>query len=323
MRMSEFQNEFDDEGLGLEFVEEPIIEEPINLESNSIFDEPIEPGNQNNELLDSLLEAKGISNGKITLLDEDNKEQEVDFYSLSKEEQLDILNQAEEAGPDLVEDEVGLLNYIRGNNLTVEQFLEAYKESILQEAGISNEPVYEIDAYDDNELYLLDLQQKFELTDEELEQELQKELANPELFKKKIEKIRSEYKQLEDDYKQAQAQEVEEKREEDYNTLVETMVDVATKTEDFYGLALEDEEKQEVLSYLLDVDQNGISAFYKALNDPNKLYEAAWFLRYGKESFEAIQSAYETEIARLKKDSKPSVVINQNNNKPKSLFDLD
>ena len=101
------------------------------------------------------------------------------------------------------------------------------------------------------------------------------------------------------------------------------MVNIAVETPEFYGIELEDEEKNEVLSFLLDIDESGVSEFSKTLNDPKKLYEAAWFLRYGKESFDALKNAYESEIARIKKDSKPAVVHkNPAKNKQGSIHDL-
>ena len=91
------------------------------------------------------------------------------------------------------------------------------------------------------------------------------------------------------------------------------MVDVATKTSEFHGIELEDNEKNEVLSFILDLDENGTSNFYKTLNNPTKLYEAAWFLKYGKDAFNALAGAYEAEINKLKKDSKPRVVVKNKN----------
>lgn len=319
-------NELDDADLleSME-IEQPEVLEEFDDHSSELFSDNENFSNEG-DLISELLKSKGILDGKVKLIDEKGLEQEVDFNSLSRQEQLDLLTYSEEPlkeSEDLELSEVELLNYIRSNKLTVDQFLEGYKEAILQEAGISNSPVYEIDSYDDNELFLLDLQQKFELSEEELEQELEKELQNPDLFKKKIGKIREEYRQLEDDYKQAQIDAEQSQREEQYNNLVQSMINVATNTPELYGLELEDSEKQEVLSFLLDLDKDGVSSFYKTLNDPKKLYEAAWFLRYGKESFETLQAAYEAEIARLKKDQKPIVDKTGIKKQPQSLFDLD
>ena len=73
----------------------------------------------------------------------------------------------------------------------------------------------------------------------------------------------------------------------------------------------------------MDIDESGVSEFSKTLNDPKKLYEAAWFLRYGKESFDALKNAYESEIAKLKKDKPTTVIRKSGPDKPKnSIHDL-
>ena len=68
------------------------------------------------------------------------------------------------------------------NNLDFDSFLELYKNSIMEELGATQEDSYEIDAYDDRELFLLDLKNKYDLTDEELQ--WIKGIQNEELFKR-------------------------------------------------------------------------------------------------------------------------------------------
>jgi len=321
--MEEFDDLFD-ENSGTEGVnDEPIIGENLN-DDNFLLEEE---GSSSKEptLLDELLKSRGISNAKIKILDEKDQEQEVDFYGLTKEEQLEILNARNEdevTTPDLAEEEILLLNHLRSNNLTVETFLQQFKDSIYTELGKQTEATYDIDAYDDQELFLLDLKNKFELTDEELVAELEKELQNPEIFNKKVTKLRGEYKILEDQYKLTQAQEAEQLREQEYNQFADQMVDIATKINEFHGIDLEDEDKNETLSYLLELDDKGLSNFYKDLNNPVKLYEAAWYLRYGKEAFDAIKNAYEAEIAKLKKPVKPNVVVQNASKRKENIHDL-
>lgn len=294
-----------EEDLGLDSPEEvdntSVLEDHQSIDS--IFDEvkPID------SLVNDLLKARGISDSKIIIVDENEVEKEVDFYSLSREEQLEILNHKEESSDTpIVEDD--FFKYLKDNNLTVEEYLNQYKEAVIAELGQASDVTYDIDAYDDQELYLLDLKTKYDLTDEELVKELEKELQDPELFNKKVTKLRSEYKQLEDNYKEEQKKEFDAQRETQYNQFVDTMVDIAVKTEDLFGIELEDEEKNNVLSSLLELDDSGTSAFYKSLNDPENLYKAAWFLTYGKQAFDAIKDAYETEISKLKKEDKKVVI---------------
>ena len=281
-----------------------------------------------NSILEDLLKSKGIEDSKVIILDENDEEQEVNFSDLTREEQLEILTSQEEIESeyDLDSDEIDLLNNLRENNLTIEQFLENYKQSIIEELGANQETQnYDIDTYDDQELFLLDLKNKYDLSDDELVKELEAALANPDLFQKKVDKLRSEYRDLENQYNQAQQQEIIAQKEQEYSQFSDKMVDVAIKTPEFYGIELDDDEKNEVLSFLLDLDDNGTSDFYKTLNDPKKLYEAAWFLRYGKESFDALKSAYESEISRLKKTDKPKANVvrkNPSEDKIKNINDL-
>lgn len=328
--MDELEDIFDEEVLSdIPDQETQVTVDIPSDDHDDFFGDKISSENSETSILDDYLKSLGIENAKISVLDENDEEQEISFYDLTKEEQLEILKAAEPEQEipdnDLDESEIELLNQIRESQLSVEEFLEAYKASIIDEIGQGAAPEYSIDSYDDQELYLLDLKQKFDLTDEELAKKLEYELQDEVLFKKQVDTLRAEYKQLEDQYNEAQKQEAEDLKEEQFNQFSETMVNVALQTPEFYGIELDDDEKNEVLSQILDLDENGTSEFYKSLNDPKKLYELAWFSRYGKDSFDALKNAYESEISRLKKEIKPNpVAIRRNSNdKPQnSIYDL-
>lgn len=278
-------------------------------------------------IMDKFLQSKGFVDSKVKIIDENDEEVEVNFSDLTEEEQLDILNSfSTNNNPalSLLEDEQALVAELRKNNLTMNQFLELYKQSIIEEAGIQPEASYDIDQYDDKELFLLDLKNKYDLSDEELQIELEKELQNEELFNKKVAKVREEYKELEEKYKASQQTEFENQQQQQYQDFVYQMTDIAEKVSDFHGLELEDEEKNDTLSYLLELDENGTSQFYKDLNSPEKLYEVAWYLKYGKDAFKVIEDAYEAELAKLKtKADKPRVVRQVNNeNNFKTIDDI-
>lgn len=330
MNMDELEDIFDEEVLSdIPDQETQVTVDIPSDDHDDFFGDKTSSENSETSILDDYLKSLGIENAKISVLDENDEEQEISFYDLTKEEQLEILKAAEPEQEipdhDLDESEIELLNQIRESQLSVEEFLEAYKASIIDEIGQGAAPEYSIDSYDDQELYLLDLKQKFDLTDEELAKKLEYELQDEALFKKQVDTLRAEYKQLEDQYNEAQKQEAEDLKEEQFNQFSETMVNVALQTPEFYGIELDDDEKNEVLSQILDLDENGTSEFYKSLNDPKKLYELAWFSRYGKDSFDALKNAYESEISRLKKEIKPNpVAIRRNSNdKPQnSIYDL-
>lgn len=325
MLMDELDNLMD-EDLNLEEFKNPT-EIPTQdvLEDENLFNDTTEIPATDNEVINELLKSKGITDGKIKIIDEDDKESEINFSDLTLEEQLQILKDEErESDYDLDESEINLINKIRESKVSVDEYLEQYKKEILDSVKDSSSQTYDIDAYDDSELFLLDLKNKYNFTEEELAKELEKELKDEDLFKKKVEILRAEYKNLEDQEKEARKQEFEEKQQQEFNEFAQQMVNIAVETPEFYGIELEDDEKNEVLSFLLDIDERGNSEFHKALADPKKLYEAAWFLRYGKESFDALKNAYESEISKLKKDTTPKVVRKSGleSSKKESIHDL-
>ena len=290
----------------------PIVETPIESDDIFSFDDlEKEVIKSTGTVLDDFLVSKGIKDAKINMINDKNEEEEVNFYNLTKEEQLEILSSfGEEASLTFSPEEETFLKQLKDNDMSLATYLEKYKEQILQEAQTPQDPVYEIDSYTDQELFLLDLKSRLEdLTDEELISELEKEMTNETLFKKKTDALRKEYKALEDQYKEAERVTAETQREEQFNTFADNMVNIAIKTPELYGIELEDEEKSSVLSYLLDLDEKGLSNFYKDLNTPERLYEAAWFLKYGKSAFSALREAYEGQIEKIKKDSQKRIVI--------------
>lgn len=315
-----------DDILNFEEPSDPKDNQPDIVKEDDFFSSvPSTEPKENNPVISELLKARGIENGKILIADDDNNTQEVDFHTLPVEEQLTILNPEPEVNNyDLDDSEIELLNQLRWNNQSPEEFLANYRQSIIDELDVAQTKDYDIDAYDDSELYILDLKNRIDLSDEELAKELNKELQDEPLFKKKVEALRNEYRQLEDQYRQTQQDEAERQTQEQYDQFSETMVNTAIATPEFYGIELEDDEKNEVLSFLLDVDDTGISQFSKTLNDPTKLYEAAWFLRYGKESFEALKNAYESEISKLKKQDNTRVIHKDTSGgaSVKSIYDL-
>jgi hypothetical protein len=327
MTMENLNNIFDEDLKLDESLEGNNINPEQTPDQDNFFNDLPISEEEGNSLLDTYLRSKGIENSKVTILDDNEDEKEVDFYELSKSEQLDVLNtiSQNESETDLDNGEIELINHLRSNNLSVEDFLEGYKQSIIEELGVQPASQnYDIDAYDDQELFLLDLKNKYNLTDEQLVKELEKELQDETIFKTKVDVLREEYKKLEDQYNENQQAEFEKQREEEYEQFSDTMVNIALQTPEFYGIELEDNEKNEVLSFLLDLDENGTSEFYKTLNDPKKMYEAAWFLRYGKESFDALKNAYESEIIKLKQKDKQGVIkrIDDPSRQTNSIHDL-
>ncbi len=293
-------------------------EEPEELE---LFSDSTEEKEE--DPIIAFLEERGYKDGKIQVVEEDGTEKVVDFNSLTSQEKYDLLNNISAPENELSEDELRFLNYIRENKLSVNDYLANYEKEIKAPLEDATQE-YNIDAYTDEELYVLDLKEKFNLTDDEIITQLELERQSPSIFKKKVDQLRAEYRDLEEQYNLTLEEERYLQAEEERKAEINKVVDVAKVIDNFHGIELDIEDKEETLSYLFDVDDKGVSNFARDINDPKKLYEAAWYLLYGKQAFNLLKEAYEKEIIALnKKKDKPSVVVNSAQREYKTIHDLD
>jgi len=301
-------------------------EKPLN--EDDFFKSPEEE--VDNTIISTLLAQKGIEDiSKIQIEDEEGNISEVPFSSLTPEEQLEIL-QYQEEGPDLEDSEIEVINFLRENNTSLEELIEFQRQKAVEEYINSTQESFTVAQFTDEELYVADLKDRFpELSEEELAQELEKELNNPDLFKKKATKLREFYTDLEVKEQENLRLQSEKEEEESYNELVNTMVEIATNTNELYDLELEDSDKEDVLQCLLAKDVNGRSEFVKMLDDPKTLFRMAWFATKGEEAFNAIQDYYKKEIdlARKEKSSaqpaKTAKVVKKGNSKGSDdLYDI-
>ena len=296
---------------------EPSPETQETLE-NDIFNQ--NSSNQN-EFLSKLLEQKGILNpSKILIENENGEQEEVNFNSLSSDEQLAILQEEDQLSA-LDDTEIEVINFLRENNASLDDVIQYYQNQAVENYINSQGQTSDIDSLSNEELYTLDLQARFpDFTEEELQAELEKELNSPELFNKKIDKLRTFYKDKESAELSEIAKQNELEEQENYQQLINSMVDVASSTDELYDLQLEDSDKQEVLEFLLNKDVNGISEFAKLMNDPTQLFNLAWFALKGKEAFDTIHNYYKKEIDSARKSStnksQTSRVVRSNNTKP-------
>jgi len=270
-------------------------------------DDPVIDPIQETQLINDLLRSKGIEDpSAISYEDESGEVVSVDFYELPYEDQLNILqgNDADiDFGLDTHETEV--VNFLRTNEVTFDQAIEYYKRQAVEDyIKEQDNSEFEIDGFSDEELFVLDLKSKYDnLTDDELKLELEKETGHPELFKKKVDKIREEYKTLEIQEKEAVEQSKVDAEQEKFNVLKDTLVNVAVSTVDIGGIDLDDEEKEAILGFVLNKDVNGVSAFDKAKDDPKLLFEMAWYATKGKASFEFVHEYYKKQIDSVRRSA--------------------
>ena len=335
-------NDLDDDDFGMGF--EPTEQNSVN-ETTPQYQEQTTYTEQNDseeDFLSDFLRTRGIDDiSKIKFEDESGNIEEKDWNSLTKEEKFNILNTPLEIPDnnqvDLSDEEIYLLNTIRQSNLTPSQYIEQFQ--------VNEEPQYKIDDLSDDEIYLLDLESRVgELTDEAAAQALASAKQDEELYAKQVEGIRKEYKDREDFQLQQQEAEIESERQEAYNQFQDTVIQ---SIDDFNSvgnldLNFSDADKEELASFMLSRDEAGNNYLWQALQDPQTLVKAAWFILNGDEAFNNISDYFVNQIKLVSENqyrkgfeegrsgnnpSRPQVVISNNKqNKHRqynSINDLD
>lgn len=301
--------------------------------------EPVTPNSDNEDILTTFLKSYGIEDPSKMKFQNDNDEvEDVDFKTLSKEDQMEILRNLTDSG--LSEQEIADLNWLRQNKMSLKQFSNAVSQQSVQNYLAQNpdkapQRVYQIDDYSDDELYLADLKSKYpDFTDEELLSKLESAKDNEDLYTKEVTALRNSYKADEDNLvkqqEEQQAQAAQAMRDNLMNAarnFNEVLLDADDPESD--ALMIEDIDKQQILSYLLDQDSQGKSQLVRDLEDPETLIQLAWLRlqgqnaisdtsRYWKETLKETRkenAKLQKEIEKLKDKKDNSVVIPQSPNK--------
>lgn len=250
-------------------------EDEFEVQEEPIQEEPKPEVKSDYDLTEEVLRLKGITDmNKIKFEDVSGAVIERPWDSLSREEQLNILTQQEEEY-DLDEDEIQLLNMIRQSGGSVQDYLNSLQ--------VPAEPKYNIDELSDDEVYVLDLLDKVgsdNITDEEITEHLENAKKNEKIFSMKVEGLRKEYKKLQEDEEARVAEQMALKRQEEYNQFANSIINEIKGLNSFAGntLELSQEDSENLANYMLALDENGVSEFGKALQDPKNFTEAAFWL---------------------------------------------
>ena len=304
-----------EEGYGRQYIEDDDKPEPSQKSQE-----------QRTDFAASVLRKYGIDANAIQIQNEDGELEEVSFDDLTDEEKMELFESA--SASSISDYELQDLNTLRANRMSLADMIQWQREEAVKEyLAQSNNTEYTVDSLSDDELYVYDLHDRYpDITDEELEQELEYAKQNQALFEKKMTALRNEYKQLEDEKIEQQKQQVSNQREEEFNMLAQSLVNVANSTSELHDLILEDEDKEAVLSFLLDRDANGQSQFYKLFEDPQKLFELAWYAKFGKQAFTDVNDYYKKVIEKTRRGDQPSSKVVKRptgSRSPVDKFDLE
>lgn len=276
-RMADLQTEDDDSS--------------SNIEDTSAAEQQ-DDAEDNLDVLGQFLKERGVRDGKTIVYEDDSTGEisEISFSDLSTDEQLQILNDL--SSTNLTEDEIGTINYLRQNNVTLQDVITYFQDQAVKAYIANNNSVqnYEIDSYSDDALYIADLKKRFpEMSDEELTSELEMAQSNEDLFKKKVDTIRAAYKEEEEATQRREAEAQERQMKEYQQNFVNcldnfnyVLMDHTDPKSDKF--VIENKDRQAIYDYIFKKDPNGMTQLALDLNDPDTLIQIAWLRMYGQDA---------------------------------------
>lgn len=267
------------------------------------YSEPIQHAETPEDYLTQLLKSRGVDRERVRIENEEGEIEEWKFDDLDDETKFGILNQSNDM---LSDDEITAVNFLRQNRMNLQDFVEYQRQQAIKEYLEQNStPQYTVDQVSDDDLFRFELQDQMpDLTDEEIEDQLNRAKENETFFQKKVAALRKEYKELEDNQIRANEEQVAAEKEAQFNQLAQSLVSVARDTEEMNGMLLDDQDKEDVLSFLLDRDANGQSEFYKLFSDPKALFKMAWTMLKGDQAHETYTQYFTNEIAKARRGTK-------------------
>ena len=284
----------------------PWIEPTPTEPASPVVSTPPSTGDED-DIITMLLKSRNIEDPtKIKFEDEEGNIQERDWNSLTKEEQFNILNSSSEDSDDvrLGEAEIGLINQLRLNQMSPDEFIAYVKQQGANEyaQSLQDGPSYKVDDLSDDELFIIDLQSRVEdITDEEAKIALDRAKQDQTLFEKQMKGIRDEYKQLEDERNKIASLEQQQADQENFELFKNSVIDSIQSLDKIGGLDIEmdDDDMNEIANFILSTDNAGVNYLAKALDDPQTLVRMAWFALKGDEAIDSIMEYFTDKIKEV------------------------
>lgn len=250
--MDQFDQTYEDEMFGesesniqnsSDFYEDDEYDYNQNENNNNQFEE--NDYNENSDYIEQYLRNRGIDKYNVQIENENGEIETVQFDDLSDEEKLSILENSENSP--ITDEELETLNYLRANGINMKEYTELIQQNAIKDyINQSQTQNFESDNLSDDQIFMLDLIDRFgdSMSNEEIESELENAKQDEELFQKKVEVIRSNYKQKEDEIRIANEQEEDVKRKQDYEEFANSITQSINNLNEIQGVELESEDKQ-------------------------------------------------------------------------------
>lgn len=203
---------------------------------------------------------------------------------------------------------------MRQNGLTLKDYGSAVSRQSIQDYRANNQTptpqrVYTVDDYSDDELYIADLKTKYpDFTDQELLSKLEVAKEDEVLYDKEVAALRKSYQDDED----ALAQQEVEREKAQYAALQQNLIQAATDfTEVLFdpdnpnsdSLVIEDQDRRQIMSYLLDQDSQGKSQLIRDLENPKTLVQLAWLRLQGQDAISDTSRYWKDTLKETRKEN--------------------
>lgn len=290
-----------------------IVESPdyTNGEGVSPDSDDNKSGQSSDNVMTAFLKYNGIADPeKIKFEDEDGIIKERSWDDLSYQEKMNILTtSAQQPERDLDDNEIAFLNDLRSRNVSPQQYIDTIRQQAAQDYAEQQaaNPQYKVEDLTDDEIYMLDLQDKLgdeEVSDEELLSALAKAKEDP-LFEKRVAGMRKYLEAQEQSYLQQKEAEEQQIKEDQFNKFKDSVVNSIQSLNKIGDLDinLEQGDQEDIAAFILDRDDTGMSYMGKALNDPQTLVEMAFWALKGRDTLNSISDYFANEIKTVRQQS--------------------
>ena len=298
-----------------DLLDEPVIPQHEEQPESSLQDddslEEEESTTEDTDVITALLKEQNITDrNKIQYEDDNGQIQELPFDSLPLEDQLNILkgnqDKQQNDSDNLDDDEIQLINYLRNNNITSQQYADLIAQQAINNYQSQQAPSYKVDDLTDDDLFLLDLKSRVpDVDDETAAAALDSAKQNESLFYKQVQGIRQEYQQKEQELAEqelAQKQAQDSEQLQQFQDAIVGSINNLDQDNDF-AFNLSNADKQELYNFMFQQDATGLSYLNRAINDPNTLTKMSWYALHGDEAIENMRNYYEHQITETRRTS--------------------
>lgn len=248
------------------------------------------------DVVQAYLESRGINTNSIKFQDPNGIVSQKNWNDLSAEEQYNILQDAnKDPQVDLNQQEILLINNIREKGLSPAQYLDQYAQAVMNTQPTMPEKPIEggLSSLSDDDVYVADLITKIpDITDEEAEAALDSAKTNPSIFQRQVASIRQQFAANEEMQDAQQKAAIEQAQNQRLEVFQDSVLDSINNFNGIGNLdiSLTQPEAEDIAQFILGHNELGTSGLGQALQDPENLVKASWFLLNQDNIFEDIQN---------------------------------